>query len=447
MRIAFYSLYGCDLIFAARLQDEGHDVLLYNHGDRKEGASERLAGEGLVPTTTNRMKWIEWGKQDKNTVFVFGGSSQGVLADTLRRSGALVIGAGSIADKLEEKRPFAQSLATKLGIRVPPAQTFSNIADARAAAQRATHPQVFKTDKYLKASATYVSDSPEDMVRYLIGLEKEFGRGGTCTLQDKIPGIAISTAWWFNGVSFIDGVEGTLEHKKFMNDDLGGNTGCSFNVVWIYKDMPKIAEALQWRALEAYLRQVHAPPGLYDINALISEEDGEAYFLEFTPRFGYDSEPTAQRLVTDDLGEFYYDLATGRVTESPFRRDRIAYSVRISVPPYPIETPEAMKFRGVGAAVGYPIGGTDGLWDGFFGAYNVSESKEGQLQVSSPTGLIGIALTASTGLSTAHAEVMTYLQSTLKVHDLQYRTDGLDCLTKDLKKLADLGYAVREVKQ
>lgn len=442
MNFAFYSVYGCDLPFAARLQDEGHNVLLFVDDDNK---LERDVGEGLVPKTNNLQKWLAFGRHEKGqTVTVFGGSGKGKLADDIRRAGGLVIGGGSFADKLEEKRAWAEGLSKQLGINVPPHEEFANIPAARARARTLDGEWVFKSDKFLKSSATYLATSAEDMTRYLDGLEKEFGTGGRCLLQRKIPGVAISTACWWNGFAFIGPFEGTIEHKKFLNDDLGPNTGCSFNIVWMYRDdHPPIAQALQWPALEAYFREKNAPPGLYDINSLIGD-DGNCYFLEYTPRFGYDSEPTAQRLLTTELGEFYFKLATGQLERVPFSQDHLAYSVRLSVPPYPAE--ENVVKSGKGTSVGVSIIGEDGLWSGMFMGYGVKATPRGDLEVSSPYGLVGLAVAVGNDLKGLHKDVMNYLKDDLQIPNLQYRTDGVQRIQEDLKKLASTPYRIKEVK-
>lgn len=447
MRFAFYSVYGCDLAFVARLQDEGHEVLLFNAGEKvKDRYEAKHLGKDLVPVTRNAAEWRAWGKQT-GTVHIFGGSGHGELADDIRRGGGLVIGAGSFADKLEKKRAWAEGLAKSLGIIVPPHKEFADIPSARNYAKGIDGEWVFKTDKFLKASATYLANSAEDMVGYLHGLEKEFGRGGRCLLQRKIPGVAISTAAWWNGKAFLGPFEGTIEHKKFLNDDLGPNTGCSFNVVWMYQsERPEIASALQWTALGSYFAAKGAPPGLYDINALIGD-DGNAYFLEFTPRFGYDSEPTAQRLLTIGLGEFYYKLATGQLESVPFSTDHLAYAVRASVPPYPCEAEHSRPMGGPGSSIGVSVLGADGLWDGRFIGYGVMQNKENdQLAVADTSGLVGLGLAVGNDLKGLHKQVMEYLKDELQVPNLQYRTDGYDRIAEDVKKLGHTDFAIKEIK-
>lgn len=441
MRFAVYSIEGTSLSLCARLQDEGHDVLLYIKNN-----SAKLNGDGIVPKTANIGQWRAWGLHDPQTVYLFDCTGAGDLADDLRKRGCLVVGGGKFMDRLEGDRSWAESNAASLGIKVPDHDVFSNIPAAMVAARKIDYECVFKTDKYLEASTTYVAESAEQMVQYLRGLQKRFGMGGKCLLQRKIPGVALSTAAWFNGKTFLGPFEGTIEHKKLMNGDIGPNTGCSFNSVWMYEDeYPAIAAALQWRALDSFFRHTQAPPGLYDINALVASEDGEwggageAFFLEFTPRFGYDSEPTAQKLLEVDLAEFYYKLATGQLTRAPFTTKGQAYSIRVSVPPYPYEHVEAKS--GKESCVGTEINGADGLWAGMFAAYGVRENPQGEYEVSDPSGLVGIVATEGPSVEASDRECQAFLKKDLLIPNRQYRTDGATTVLEDAKSLAKLGFA------
>ncbi|MGH7748112.1 MAG: hypothetical protein ACREQ5_25640, partial [Candidatus Dormibacteria bacterium] len=254
-----------------------------------------------------------------------------------------------------------------------------------------------------------------------------------------IEGVALSTAAWFNGEKFLTPIEGTIEHKKFLNDDLGPATGCSLNVVWFYEDYPEIAKELHFKALESFLRASRAIPGLYDINSLVGK-DGNVYFLEFTPRFGYDSEPSAQQLLLMDLGDFWYYLTAGMLPESPFDTSRTAYSVRLTVPPYPTE--EGLKLEGKGSSVGTGILGISSLWEKNFVAYGIRESKQG-LEVATPSGLVGLGIATGISIKEQHEEVMKYLKSTLQIPNIQYRTDGFDTITKDLEFLSHTPFKVK----
>jgi hypothetical protein len=230
-----------------------------------------------------------------------------------------------------------------------------------------------------------------------------------------------------------------------MDGDVGPSTGCSFNAVWMYEaEAPKVVQSLKWDALNGLFQRFDAPPGIYDINAIIAEKDGpwgpggEAYFLEWTPRMGFDSETTSQRLLDGmGLGEFFQRLVTGRLAEAPFRTDVMAYATRLSVSPYPWEHNEDAKKT----CEGTPIYGVDGLWENHFIGYSVALGEDG-FYVADRTGLVGLSLALGTSVKKAHDECMAYVKDTLEVPSLQYRRDGATCVEKDAKALEKLGFEV-----
>lgn len=436
-RFAIVSPDSTGLSLWKRLYDEGADVLVYI-----EPLQSKLVGDGIIPKVGSFEQLFAWAKQ-KPTIAFFDASRQGKKADIMRRAGIPVIGGGSLCDRLEEDRSFGEKVGRSLGCPMPPSKEFPTITAAIAYVKgRNDTGFYFKSDRYLSSDATAGADSGAELTPHLEYLREEFGDRVPNIVQEKIDGIAISTAGWFNGQSFVPPYEGTIEHKKFMDGELGPSTGCSFNAVWFYDDeMPKIVRALNFPNFGEWLRQNQAPPGIYDINALISEKDGTAYFLEFTPRFGYDSEPTGARLIDPGIGYggMLERLVQGRLSEFPATTEKLAYSVRLSVPPYPWEHCQRTDKH---TSIGTPVFGADGLHDGFFIPYMLRASKRGGLEVADPSGLVGLGLAVDSSLERAHDRVMTYLKENLRAPGLGYRSDGAAVIAKDAKKLRALGYEI-----
>jgi phosphoribosylamine--glycine ligase len=196
-------------------------------------------------------------------------------ADDFRKAGIPTIGGGSFCDRLEKDRIFGENIAKDAGCRIPPTKTFGTIGQAIAFASTVgDEGWYFKSDRYLESDATYGAKNGDDMVRYLESVQKKFGDHIPCMLQQKIPGVALSTACWWNGKAFIPPYEGTIEHKKMMNDDLGPSTGCAFNAVWFYQGTPKVVERTRWQNLTPIFLKNNAPVGIYDMNVIVSEEPG-----------------------------------------------------------------------------------------------------------------------------------------------------------------------------
>lgn len=450
MRFAFISNEGSGLPFWLRLKDEGNEVLVYVP-DTPDSFVHRSTGKGLVDLAGSITEILAWGGAQP-TVFVFDSSSEGDTAEWLRERGQLVVGGGKFCDRLEMDRDFGESVAEAVGVRAPETKKFSTISAAIAFLKGAgaQQPWYFKTDTYLNASATAGGD-PEVLIRRLETYQKRFKDSVPNILQERIDGIDISTACWWNGREWIGPFEGTIENKKFLNGDKGGSTGCSMNAVWFYDGMPKIARELRFTALAEVFRRFNAPPGVYDINSIISDDDGLPYFLEWTPRFGYDAEPTAMRAIEGELGKFYHDLATGRVAEVPFRTDVAQMSVRMTVSPYPWEPVEHIKNekRASATCVGVRVSGVDpknlgelyGV-DYPFMAYGLGLDEDGHLIIVEPMGIVGLVCADGTNLIEMNEEILEFAEDELDVPDLQYRTDAGEALQEHVAKIASAGYDV-----
>lgn len=432
MRFGICSQDGDFLSLWSRLQDEGHEVLVY----LPDNAVKRV-GDGIVSKATSWGGLVAWLKA-KDSIALFDSSRQGEKADTLRKMGISVIGGGTFCDKLEEDRAFGEMIAKRIGCETPERKAFSSISQAIVFAKTVGETGwYFKSDTYLKGDATYGAENAEDLVRYLEHVRECYGDNVKNLLQKKIDGVALSTACWWNGTAFIGPYEATIEHKKLMDGDVGPSTGCSFNAVWFYDvDIPEIANALGWENLTQVFREYQAPPGLYDINAVV--KDGQAYYLEFTPRLGADSETTSFRLFVEPLGETFVRLVQGRLNEMPVTLDEIGVGTRCAVPPYPVE---GLEHDCEQSAVGTPVRGIESLWEDDFCAYFLRMSEHGY-EVAAPDGLVGIGIDVSASLRKSHDRVMRFLGKDLKAPGLMYRTDCGAVVAKDAARIRAAGFPV-----
>lgn len=442
MRFAYYCVGGYTLAWQKRLVDEGHEVLVYHHV--QEPRSHHV-GRGIVPTTMSRAQWLEWGLRDPNTIFFFDLTSAGELADKLRDRGCLVVGGGKFMDRLEHERAFGEGIAERCGVKTPPTKAFSSVQESINYINATKTQQVgdggwaWKPDRELGANASYVG-SAEEVTRFLQRMIlPRHGDRIKCIVQERVKGVALSTARWWNGKTFVGPYEGTIEHKKFMDHDVGPSTGCSFNVVWFYREeIPKIAYALAFNAIAKEFREKNAPPGLYDINCIVNNSG--AWFLEWTPRLGIDSELTSQRGIAQ-LGAFLGALARGEAVDEFFNDDLAYMSVRLSVPPYPCEE----KFLGEvrSPAIGVPLHGVDGLWSAHFVAAGIKCTEQGY-EVADPFGFVGVALAAGTSLTAGFEKVYAYVKK-LDIPGLQYRTDAAAVIGEDIKKMGQAGWGTTDI--
>jgi len=371
-------------------------------------------------------------------MFFFDGSGEGERADQVRKWGVPIVGGGSFCDKLEKDRMFGFEMAEQAGAQLRPHEQYNTLTESEAAAPDGE--VYFKSDRYLAADATKGLKDKEHLHQYFEGLKREHGDNIKHILQEKIEGVPLSTARWWNGSRFVGPYETTYEHKAFMDGDVGGSTGCSFNAIFFHPNDPQIAEDLGWERLTLAFRRNEAPPGLYDINAVVAE-DGQVYFLEWTPRLGYDSEMTSFRLMPN-LGEHLFAMAEGR--EMPAVSGDLAYTVRLTVPPYPWEYG---KLDHKGTCAGKLVRGNDGLWDKKFIAYQVRQDPETGLTLAGPEGLVGLSYAQGGKLKAISEEALDYAKELHKTGEpsaLQFRTDGGSRIAEDAKKVRDAGHEIHK---
>jgi phosphoribosylamine---glycine ligase len=423
---------------ALRCADEDNDVRLWIRNKKcKEIA------DGLVEKVGDLEDLIKDASPD-NDVFVFDGSGNGTVADSLRKDGFGVIGGSMAADMLERDRSFGLSVMEQAGIDSPPTHRFTSFADGIAFAKQSKERLVYKPSKHLgDESPSLVSSDSEELIETLTRIEKETGISDPeFELQEFIEGAELSTECWFDGTSFIEPMwNHTFERKQLMNENIGPSGGCSGNVVWSCGDCP-ICNVV--RGMGDFLR-TRRFVGPIDINCIAS--GGRVYGLEFTPRFGYDATPTLLwELLDGETSQLLHDVARGQYNQpshqsglfvrrysSPGLRDGIAGGLRITIPPYPSEKYEA--------ASGVPIGGLPKGYQDFTCLYDV-KMVEDKLQSAGSYGIL-LLFTGhgdTVGKALSHPQRMA---EQVRIPDKQYRTDLVMEFKEDFEKLSiELGITV-----
>lgn len=436
MRVAFHTLDGCTISYPRRMHEEGTEVLVFVKKDRKN-----KIGRGIVPLATSLAAWLAWGAQDPNTIYFFDQTQSGELADKLRKAGKFVLNGGTFMDRLELDRAWGSDAVERAGVLTPPTKKFPSISAAIAYLKTGPKQKfgdggwAWKPDKDIGCDATLVASDSQKIIDHVEHIRRRFSDSLKCILQEKIEGVAVSTARWWNGRTWVGPIQGTIENKKFMDNNLGPATGCSFNVVWFYwSEKTRINQALQWNKLADFFRKEDAPPGLYDINAILNDKG--AWFLEWTPRLGIDSEMTSQRAISN-LSEFVHNLVMGKAVDHLWDIDHAYFDVRLSVPPYPNHI-EAQGY--VSPAEGVPVKGMDGLSQGMFVVSGMSHDPKHGFAVADPSGLFGFAVLKGNSLSKAYDKIYSWIKDNLVVPDIQYRKDAPKVLQDDIDAMQKAGW-------
>jgi len=304
------------------MQKEGTEVKVYLHNSRyRKNYNNIIPKVGLkdLKRAVKKAELIifditrvnEKTRQDIALLKMFGVPKKsptvfGPVADEMKAMGKKVIGASTWTEKIEMDRKLGADIAKKIGLKDPETVEFSSLKEGVKFLKMEGRKDlwVFKPENNLDLDMTYVekfhgelADKIANEYRQRLGTDKvEF------ILQKRVEGVEISSELWWNGKDAVH-FNHTLEDKRLMNFNLGPAIGSQSNTVWIKKDENGLL-VKELKRLIPYLKRANYV-GPVDINAIISKKDHKPYFLEFSPRFGYDAIYCLLTLVKSSLTDFF----------------------------------------------------------------------------------------------------------------------------------------------
>ena len=378
-RFYVYSIEGDGSFLAWRLKQEGYEVVW-----KCEDAFMRQNLKGIIEHTLAQPRLSD--------IIVFDGVGSGSYANELRDSGHAVIGSSELADQIELDRSFASDLCRQLEIKQPRSARFDSISDGIEFVTRNSGRWVFKPSNNADCSFTYVARDEIDMVSMLMHFQSRLGESCDYILQEFIDGVAVSTEGWFDGEDWIEGAwNQTIERKELMSGNVGPKTGCAWNVVWACERVPRLGEQFNMKLTEHLARDGYVGP--WDMNVIVSAA-GEAYFLEATPRFGYDAIQAYAALSNFGLGEMLLRLAEQDTELWSINTDEVACALRIAIPPYPYGSAEHPAAGDI--PIRFRHEDTNHLW-----LAGVQQQRRGGLTSAPTDGTIG-AIVSTSKMANAH---------------------------------------------
>lgn len=428
------------LPIAYRLKKAGQDVAVYVHsttyrsnydgildkiGVSQVGRKAEKADTVIVDITRPN----ERTRQDLALLRAFGcrtasKSVFGPVAGKIRKHGTPVIGASRWTEELELDRRASMDVAKQIGLDVPEYHDFDSLKEGAAFLEGAAGKAsmwVMKPHNNQDLDLTYVEKYPgELLVKMQEELPERVGNGKfEYLLQKKIDGVELSTEAWFDGKKWLH-LNHTIEDKRLMNSNLGPAIGSQGNSVWMH------AGAGPWQGyfdkLTPMLQDADYA-GPIDINAIVTQD--KVYFLEFSPRFGYDALYCLLSLLDTPLEKFFTPQLNGSFHQG------FASSQRISVPPFPYHHRELLEDLAKDVPVEGEINELSNFW-----LQDVYQNGTG-LRCAGSDGIIGVAAARGNSLGGSVGNVYRFID-TLKVGAyLQYRTDGGRRAEKALKQLQE----------
>ena len=330
MKLAFIDKTGCLHSVVWTVFKEGHDVLYWI----QEKDYQKI-GNGLVEKADSEKEIVDF---HPDIVYVYKDPRK-VLSLTGKHLTAF--GSSLYASKLEDERFYAVSLADKYGIQIPRTFQFTNVEDAKSFLKtqegKTRRGWVFKVSKgETDASTTHVTESKEHL-HSVLDYEQSTDHAKSFILQERIEGIEISIEGWFDyrlpppDGPWIKPINSTLERKRLMSGDNGPMIGCMGSIVWAW---PSVSTKLFRQTLEKitpHLKEIKYV-GPLDGNFIIDYKTKVPYFLEWTPRLGWNAfEAFMYGLSSSTLGEFLVRLGSGELTKYAFH-DNYLSGVRLFAP-------------------------------------------------------------------------------------------------------------------
>lgn len=429
MRVLFFSLYGDGGGLAYEMKREGAQVDLYI-----QDPFYRKQMVGLVP----HVESLEEGLKNKPDFIIFDLNGEGEIADKLRKDGWKVIGGSVLADRLENDRTYGGKVAGQYGISTPESSEFKDIESAIAFVKKTKEPYALKVDNGTEASS-YVGKDYEDMVGYLDQLKEDGGmkRGQTFILQQIIKGAEVSTELWLSdGVPIAGSVNSTWETKKLLAGELGVRTGCEVSLVTHYDgNHSRLYERTVGKLLP--LLKYSKWTGAIDINAIVSEKDHKAYFLEFTPRIGYSAIYAYMAIMGFPISEFFRRVSMG-ASLTPFK-STWGTSLKLHVPPYPVDIEDKKASKDTyEKAQGTRINGEYGS---DFIPIDCQKGKRTELEVAGTTCIVGECLGRGKSVLEAWRGSQKVFKSVEVPNGGGRYTDGVNDAWERISKLRQWGYS------
>lgn len=434
MRILTIDTNKAEVDFYLRCMEDGHKVKSFI----KQDAASKNIGSGILDIVPDWRQHIDWA----DIIYMADNAKYLPQLDALRNKGKLIIGATEASAKWELDRQTGQNIFEKCGIDTIPSESFDKWDDALEYVKKTGGRLVCKPCGDAAKELSYVSKSPEDMV-FMLEKWKKQGQPCDIIIQEFIAGIEMAVGGWIGPHGFNEGWLENFEFKKLMNDDIGVNTG-EMGTVIRYVKKSKLADEVLLPCEEELLKAGHT--GYVDV-AVIIDEDGKPWPLEFTMRPGYPTMNIQQELHDGDCADWLLDLADGTDADI-FKYDTVAVGVVVAIPDFPYNNLTGLD------VVGVPVYGMERPLEP---CYHPCEIMEGEAPCLVRGKIVNekylvtagsyVAVITGTGETVKEAAKCAYknLSKISIPGGMFYRTDISKRLKRQLPLLQKHGYSVNMV--
>ncbi|MFA6305071.1 MAG: hypothetical protein WCV73_00680 [Patescibacteria group bacterium] len=431
MRVLFISgeLIAGDIAY--RLKQEGCDVKLFI-----EDKSRKDCFDGMVKKTNDWQKELKW--VGKKGLIIFDDVGYGKIQDYLRKDGYKVMGGCEIGDKMERDREFGQKIFKSLDINTLETFNFQDINIAINFVKKHRCKWVIKQNGHISA-LNYIgkSDDANDVLSTLKTYEKYLSKNVSISLQRKVEGVEIGIARYFNGFDWIGPIEFNIEHKAFMNHDIGPSTAEMGTVMWYNNDNKNKLFQETLEKFKPLLQKINFR-GDIDINFIIN--GNKVYPLEITSRLGSPSTHLQTEIHSSGWKDFFYAVANGDKYNLNYRRG-YGVVVSIAIPPFPYKGISSEYYL-KGTNILFKDKLTSGEWKKIhFEEVSLSKSKNtSNYYISGANGYILYVTGFGKSITSARNDAYSLVDKII-IPKMMFRTDiGLKFMERDKKLLKKWGW-------
>ena len=288
--------------------------------------------DGILEKVEKWEDYIDWAD-----VIIFDDIDFGPIAERLRKKGKLVVGGSVYTDQTENDREFGQKEMERLGMNVLPHFHFDNFDEAIGFLKKNPGRYVMKPSGSAQNEKNLLFIGEEEDGRDLIELIEHNKVSWTkkiknFQLQKFVAGVEVAIGSFFNGQNFIRPININFEHKKLFPGDRGPSTW-EMGTLMYWTNTSKIFTSTLAKMEGALAESGYI--GDYDINCIANSSG--IYPLEITARFGYPTISVQMEGILSPMGDFLYDLASGKNFEIKTKKGfQIGFVV--AVPPYPFSS-------------------------------------------------------------------------------------------------------------
>lgn len=426
---------------AMRTQKEGCETFSFYGPELIKGGKK--AGKGMIELVDDPFDIIDEFKNHKDELIILiDDNSKGDMCDYLRYEGWKVIGSSHFADEAEHDRETGAKIAQRVGLEIPPTYVFTNFGEGRRFVEgfRKKYPNanfVFKADgmDLAGSSKTYVAHDMEDLIWFMDWVNKDKDAKGykvdKFELQLKIDGIEADFSAWWNGDSFVNNVNLDFEEKKI--DGLGAAEGCLGQII-SFEPAAKTKFFRDYLGNLAPMLKKSGEINEWAANTIIAKNNNKPYFLEWTPRFGWDStmgELAILQATGRKVSDFFKYLVNRQFPQGFFPKDKYSCAIRLYS-----EWPGRKGEDVCGKPINFDPKIEDNLW-----FYSVKKSDNGNYEISDNPFAVATAVadTVEESISAVY-HIVDPENKLLVTPDIFYSKEIGKRAVENCRKLKELGW-------